>query len=257
MHDIRELYHIAESAIAGAEKIFCAGIHRQTVQELKARGDFATDIDLEIERYLRTHLYEATGITVVGEEYGGQQGSPQWVVDPIDGTANYATHNPMSAILLSLLIDDQPVVALTAMPLLSQTFGAYKNSPLLCNGQPYQYNMRSRRRCAHVGIGAMGSAHDEIPSSARQEIFQRLCTTSLRPRITGSVGIDLAYAAAGIFDAAISFSPNIWDNAAGVLLVQAAGGVVSDLSGKPWHPGACGLVAGSAVAHEEIMSVLA
>jgi len=78
----------------------------------------------------------------------------------------------------------------------------------------------------------------------------------LRPRITGSVGIDLAYTAAGIFGGAVSFSPNIWDNAAGIFLCQAAGATVTDLYGNPWDHTSRGAIVGTARAHETILTTL-
>ena len=90
----------------------------------------------------------------------------------------------------------------------------------------------------------------------RHGLLVELTRTYLRPRIPGSVGIDLAYTAAGIFGGAVSFSPNIWDNAAGIFLCQAAGATVTDLYGNPWDHTSRGAIVGTARAHETILTTL-
>lgn len=256
MSDLRELYHIAEAVLVEAEEMFLQGLGAAPAK-MKDRGDFATEMDLSIERYLRTTLGQMTGIPVVGEEFGGAQGSPVWVVDPIDGTANYAAGNPLSAILISLLVDDQPKVAITSVPALNKRFGAYESSPLFINGQAQPPLEDRPLIAAHVGFSSVTSpANSEFSSLLRQGLLAELAATYLRARITGSVGVDLAFTAAGIFEGAVSFSPYAWDNAAGVLLVQAAGGSVTDLSGNPWRPGAKGIIAGTPRAYATIKETM-
>ncbi|MCQ9342337.1 inositol monophosphatase family protein [Corynebacterium sp. 153RC1] len=256
MSDARELYHIAEAVTDDAERLFMASIGAAP-KHFKAGADFATQADHEIEAYLRTTLTTLTGIPVFGEEFGGDSGSPMWVVDPIDGTANYAAGNPMSAILISLLVDSTPVLGITSVPMARQRFGAFDGSPLFFNGQAQPPLEDRPIIAAHVGFSSISSPRESrFSSQLRQGWLAEISKTYLRPRITGSVGVDLAYTAAGIFDGAVSLSPFVWDNAAGVVLVRAAGGVVTDLAGNPWVPGAEGVVVGSPRAHEALMSTM-
>ena len=87
-----------------------------------------------------------------------------------------------------------------------------------------------------------------FPMEMRRDLLSELAESYLRPRITGSIGVDLAFTAEGIFGTCVSFSPHVWDNAAGVMLVRAAGGVVTDTEGNDWAPGK-GVIAGTAKAH--------
>ncbi len=259
MSDLRELYHIAETVIGDAEQLFRQGIGAHPTH-VKASGQFATEVDLAIEQQLRTSLTQLTGLPVVGEEYGGVNGQYTWVVDPVDGTANYSAGNPMSAILISLIVEGRPVVAITSVPLIGQRFGAYEGSPLLINGRPQPPVRKRPELAAHIGfssVSAGSDSHDQhFPTIMRHGLLAELTRTYLRPRITGSVGVDLAYTAAGIFDGAVSFSPNVWDNAAGVLLCQAAGAKVTDLSGDPWRDSSVGVVVGTDNAHETILATM-
>lgn len=256
MNDLRELYHIGEAVLDTAEEMFLQGLGSDPTH-FKKPGDFATEIDLSIERYLRQTLSSLTGIPVFGEEYGGDDEPPQWVVDPVDGTANFAAGNPMCCVLLSLVVDNEPVIGLTSVPVTRQRFGAFKGSPLFVNGRA-QAPLKDRpSMAAHVGFSSVSSpAESGFPSMLRQGILGDLTRTYLRPRITGSVGIDLAYTAAGIFEGAVSFSPYLWDNAAGVALVRAAGGVVTDIDGNPWEVGGTGAVVGSPRGHATIVELI-
>lgn len=242
MSDMRELYHIAEAVMDDAEKVFRAGVGAAPVHA-KPDGDFATEMDLVIEQRLRTALTSLTGIPVYGEEYGGEHAATDalWIVDPIDGTANYACGNPMCAILISLVVENRPTVALTSVPMVYQRFGAYAGSPLFVNGTARKPTWRG----PHVAC-----------SSDDAELLQAVKTTKLRPRITGSVGTDLAFAAAGVVSAAVSLSPYVWDNTAGALLGQAAGATITDRAGNPWVFGAEGMIIGSAAAHDSITTSL-
>lgn len=255
--DARELLAVAEAVCDDAETMFMAGVGSDPAQ-LKQPGDFATEVDLAIEAHLRQMLTQLTGIPVLGEEAGGVYNHDAvWVVDPIDGTANYAAGNPMCAILISLVVDDQPVAAVTSMPLLHRRLTAFEGSPVMCNGRPVTPLTEADQLVAQVGFSSVASqVRSTFPSLLRQGLLAELSETYLRPRITGSVGVDLAFTAQGIFGGAVSFSPHVWDNAAGVMLVRAAGGVVTDIEGNDWAPGSLGVVAGTARAHGAIMSTM-
>lgn len=244
---------VAEAVMDDADALFLQGFGSAPAH-MKSSSDFATEVDMAIEAHMRSMLSMLTGIEVYGEETGGATSGTRWVIDPIDGTANYAASNPMSAILVSLLVDDQPVLGITSMPMLGKRLTAYEGSPLMINGQPQDPLQEQSHLVAHIGFSSLASARTStFPSAQRRELLTELTESYLRPRITGSVGIDLAFTAEGIFGACVSFSPHIWDNAAGVMLMRAAGATVTDAQGNPWQPGR-GVVAGTKQAHEVLMS---
>src|SRR6476469_5120477 len=102
----------------------------------KKGNDFATEVDLAIERQVVEALVSRTGIEVHGEEFGGADiDSPLvWVLDPIDGTINYAAGSPMAAILLGLVRDGEPVAGLTWVPFTGERFIGIVGKPLQSNG---------------------------------------------------------------------------------------------------------------------------
>lgn len=257
MEDARALLYLAESVVDEAEQVFSEGLGASP-SKMKNPGDFATEMDMRIENLLRSKLADATSIPVLGEEQGGGYNMDAvWVVDPIDGTSNYAAGNPMCAILVSLVVEDQPILAITSMPMLHRRLCAWEDSPVFCNGEPLEPLFDRMPLVTQIGFSSVQPpAKSPYTAPMRQNLLSELATGSLRPRITGSVGVDLAFAAQGIFDGAISFSPFMWDNAAGAMLVRAAGGVVTDIEGNPWTPRSTGVIAGTPAAHESIMRTI-
>lgn len=254
MLDARMMLAIAEAVTDDAEKVFLDRIG--TAERIrKGRGDFATSADLDIERMLRNNLTAITGIPVYGEEGGGVfEHDAMWVVDPIDGTSNYAVGNPMCSILISLMVEGRPVAAVCSMPAFGKRLTAYEGSALVLNGSPVVKKKEFDPELNHIGFGPIVAADGhEFHSTFRRALHTELSLEHVRLRASGSVGIDLAFAALGIYSAAVTFSPFTWDNAAGVLLCQAAGLTVTDLHGNPWTKDATGVVAGITDQHTMIM----
>lgn len=130
MRTLENMLEVAVAAVEDAERLFTDGLGAMPAHH-KKQGDFATEVDLAIEALLRSRLREETGIDVYGEEAGGVY-NPEatWIVDPIDGTSNYAAGNPSCAILATLVLDDEPVVAVTSIPTLRTRLTAVKGGPV-------------------------------------------------------------------------------------------------------------------------------
>jgi myo-inositol-1(or 4)-monophosphatase len=226
----------------------------------KKGNDFATEVDLAIERQVVEALVSRTGIEVHGEEFGGADiDSPLvWVLDPIDGTINYAAGLPTAAILLGLVRDGQPVAGLTWLPFTDTRFTAVVGKPLYTNGvaqPPLQPTVLSD---SVVGTSTFDiDSRGYFPGRYRIAIIERLSRECSRMRMHGAIGFDMAYTAAGILGAALNFGGHVWDHAAGVALVRAAGGVVTDLAGNDWVVGARGALAGSPGVHAEMLEIVA
>ena len=225
----------------------------------KKGNDFATEVDLAIERQVVAALEAATGIGVHGEEFGGAAvDSPWvWVLDPIDGTFNYAAGSPMAAILLGLLHDGEPVAGLTWLPFTDERYTAVAGGPLMKNGVPQPSLAHADLADGSIGVGTFSAdSRGRFPGRYRVAVLENLSRVSSRLRMHGSTGIDLVYVADGILGGAISFGGHVWDHAAGVALVRAAGGVVTDLAGEPWTPASRSALAAAPGAHGEILEIL-
>ncbi|HHU44101.1 MAG TPA: inositol monophosphatase family protein [Actinomycetales bacterium] len=255
----RALLAMAEAAVDEVEALFTSGLGADPLIT-KARGDFATEVDLAIERRLRELLQHFTGFPVYGEEYGGSGADPLqdtvWVVDPIDGTTNYAAGFPMCAILVALLHKGEPVVALASMPLLCMRVTATLGGGTRVNGREVHMDPKSGRPVS-IAFGSVIARRDgTFPRPWRQLLLAQVGERYRTIRISGSVGVDLATTAAGSFGGTVTFSPHVWDNAVGVLLIREAGGVVTDLAGEEWHTGSLGVLAGTEEVHAGLLHIV-
>jgi myo-inositol-1(or 4)-monophosphatase len=254
------LLFAAEHAVDIAVEAMLRG--RVHVKALIDKGDygFATVVDVEIEQLVRARLRrEAPDIPFLGEEGGGEglMSEALWVLDPIDGTANYADGSPLCSISLALLRRGRPVLGVVTAPLLGERFLAVEGAGAFCNG--------SRIRVAEREVGdplialsdfAFGRKHRDT-NRLRFAVIEELVRRSMRLRLHGSVALDLAWLAAGRMSAAIALSNLPWDVSARVLLVREAGGVVFDESGAPHGPRSPSTLASMPALKDTLMSVVA
>lgn len=256
--DLEALVAEAAAILDEAAKPFIAG-HRAESAVQKKGNDFATEVDLAIERQVVAALTDRTGIEVHGEEFGGADvDSPLvWVLDPIDGTFNYAAGSPMAAILLGLVRDGEPVAGLTWVPFTGERFTAVVGKPLLSNGVEQAPLKPAKLSESIVGVGTFNvDSRGRVPGRYRLAAIESLSRKCSRMRMHGATGIDLAYTATGILGGAISFSGKVWDHAAGVALVRAAGGIVTDLAGDEWTVATPSALVGLPGAHGELLEIL-
>jgi myo-inositol-1(or 4)-monophosphatase len=195
----------------------------------KAPGDWVSETDMASERAVRAALLDAVPeIPVVGEEEGGHRGALGWLVDPLDGTANFLHRFPVVAVSVALVEDGVPIVGVVDAPLLGETYtarrggGAWRNDERLAVSDRYVdeailatgFPFRKKRERLDEYLPVFGPplwALDPPPPPA-------------------SPALDLAWCASGTFDGYFEQALGPWDVAAGALLVREAGGVVTD-----WH----------------------
>ncbi|UMB71745.1 inositol monophosphatase family protein [Mycobacterium paraterrae] len=248
----------AAAILDAAAKPFVAG-HRADSAVSKRGDDFATKVDLAIERQVVDALTSATGIGVHGEEFGGADVDSEWVwiLDPVDGTFNYAAGSPMAAILLGLLHDGDPVAGLTWLPFMNERYAAVVGGPLMKNGVPQPMLEQGDLTASIIGVGTFNAdSRGRFPGRYRVAVLEELSRVSSRMRMHGATGIDLAYVANGVLGGSISFGDHVWDHAAGVALVRAAGGIVTNLAGERWTPESRSALAAAPGVHSQLLEML-
>jgi myo-inositol-1(or 4)-monophosphatase len=227
----------AEHAVDVGARILRQG--RSHIGALIGKGDrdFATDVDLRIESEIRASLMQdAPQIPFLGEEENGE-GRPgaqaRWVLDPIDGTINFARDSPLCSISLSLVIAGQPVLGIVDAPFLGERFIARQGEGGYLNGTRISVAEVAGLREAIVGVAdfRVGVGSEE-ENRVHLAALARLARESLRVRMLGSAALDLAWLAAGRLNATLMLSNLPWDVTAGLLLVREAGGVVFDYDGS-------------------------
>jgi myo-inositol-1(or 4)-monophosphatase len=256
--DLDALVAVAAKILDDAAKPFIEG-HRADSAVQKEGNDFATEVDLAIERQVVDALTRETGIEVHGEEFGGADvDSPLvWVLDPIDGTFNYAAGSPVAAILLGLVRSGAPVAGLTWIPFTGERYTAVVGKPLRSNGIEQPALEPVQLSDTIVGIGTFNvDSRGKVPGRYRLAVIENLSRKCSRMRMHGATGVDFAYISSGILGGSISFGAHVWDHAAGVALVRAAGGIVTNLDGSDWTTGSRSALAAAPGVHGELLELL-
>jgi myo-inositol-1(or 4)-monophosphatase len=227
----------------------------------KGDRDFATAVDVGIERAIKEALVaSAPLVPCLGEEEGGptlREGS-MWVLDPIDGTVDYAHGGPLCAISLALVVDGRPHIGVVDLPLLGERYVALAGRGAYLNGT--RISMTGATRLSEAVIGITDFAVGEraaLENPVHLGIVERLAVRSLRIRTHGSEALDLAWLAAGRLDASLMLSNLPWDVGAGVLLAREAGAELFDWDGSPYGPGSRFTIASSEGLREELLALVA
>jgi myo-inositol-1(or 4)-monophosphatase len=207
----------------------------------KGDRDYATAVDVEVERVIRGVLSEAApDIAFLGEEEGLAPADTDaiWVLDPIDGTINFSKASPLCGISLALLEAGRPTLGIVDLPLLGERYVAREGMGTFLGARRITVSKVSGLEEAMIGFADFAVGTGSAGENAfHLEVMRRLALRSLRIRVHGSACLDLAWLSAGRLNATLMLSNLPWDVSAGVLLVQEAGGVVYDLDGSPYASG--------------------
>jgi myo-inositol-1(or 4)-monophosphatase len=181
----------------------------------------------------------------------------QWVLDPVDGTANFVKGIPLYAISLGLVTSQEPVLGIIDIPADGSRYVAATGWGAYCGSEPLR--VRPTRQLGQsiitVGDYAVGE-QAEAKNEARLALTGRLAQGAQRVRMLGSAAIDLAWLAHGRTDAAIILGGKVWDTAAGVILVREAGGSVVDAAGQRHKIGSTSTVASSPELLDQVLDVV-
>lgn len=223
-----------EAAHAGGRKLLdFAG--RAQVRE-KGPSDLVTEADWASQEAIRQVLLGAFPDHGFMSEELDQPVNPQaelcWVVDPLDGTTNYVHQIPHYAVSIALIERGSPITATVLDPVHDELFSASKSGGAWLNGRPIRTS--SATDPAESIVAASFAAHVSADSPEIEQ-FRSVLLNCQAVRRTGSAALNLAYLAAGRFDAFWSMSTKAWDVAAGVLLVEEAGGAICHVSGAPFE----------------------
>jgi myo-inositol-1(or 4)-monophosphatase len=214
----------AASLAADAGRLAHSAFGRSTVSS-KGRHDLVTEMDGEVERFIRAAIAKRyPDDAIIGEEQGGQGGSRVWILDPIDGTANYARGIPHYCVSIAYLEDGVPSVGVLYDPSHDWLYAAARGEGATRNGERLAVSPCSDLAAATVECGwsTRRSAADYIA------LVQRVMDAGCAFRRAGSGALGLADVAAGRVEAYCELHINAWDCAAGILLVQEAGGMTND-----------------------------
>jgi myo-inositol-1(or 4)-monophosphatase len=249
--DLERYREVAARAALAAGRVILDAPMPQA--ERKGRADYVTEVDRRAEEAIRDVLEKETpGVEVLGEELGGSEADRYWLVDPLDGTTNFLHRFPAVGVSVAFVRDGQPSAGAVHAPYLSTTWTGARGQGAEQDGVPLKVSATSPER-AVVGTGFPFRYKDQrlaeylevmIPALKRFEDLRR----------PGAVALDLAWVASGVFDGFFELALSSWDVAAGGLLIEEAGGVVTDWrGGEDYLSG--DVLAGNAGVHAELLEM--
>jgi myo-inositol-1(or 4)-monophosphatase len=248
-----------ERAVEEASRLLQEGRDKMDTVIAKGDRDFATALDVEAERLIRTRLERlAPDIAFLGEEHGGPTpaSEPIWILDPIDGTVNFARGSPLCAISLALVERGLPRLAVVEFPFLAERYLAAEGAGAYLNGTAIHTTERPLADSV-IGFTDFSVGHDApTENPLHLQLLAALSTTALRVRVHGSEALELAWLAAGRLDAAIMLSNLPWDVSGGVLLVREAGGTVYDLDGSNHRLASTATIASTHTLRQPLLEML-
>ncbi len=222
----------------------------------KGAIDLVTDADLAAERIVLDALRAAfPGDPIVSEESAAASTSASryWAVDPLDGTTNFAHGYPVYAVSIALVDDGRPAVGVVAVPALDEMFVAERGEGAWLGDRRLSVSGETDLGRAFL---VTGFPYDVRTTHGNVREWTAFVTRALAVRRDGAAAVDLAYVAAGRFDGFWESSLHAWDVLAGMLLVEEAGGRVTDYAGEEADPFAGECLASNALVHDAMIEVL-
>lgn len=228
----------------------------------KGPGDFVSNADKKAEETIIAELKAARPDYAIlaeesGEKHSGKSTEYRYVIDPLDGTTNFLHGFPYWSISIALEKNGEIVAGVVMAPVFNEIFSAEKNGGAFLNNRRIRVSSRKHLNEAFMACGSPSSYRR--PTKSPLNIMQTI--TKITPKVgtircVNSAALDLAYLAAGKFDAVVDLSLKKWDMAAGIIIVKEAGGNVTDIHGKTAYYEEGDIVASNYHLHENLISLL-
>ncbi|MFM7645961.1 MAG: inositol monophosphatase family protein [Sphingomonadales bacterium] len=242
---------------AGAEEILRFFQQSFTIHNKEGVNNLVTEADHAAEKAILSVIREAyPEHQILAEESGklAQDSAYKWIVDPIDGTVNFAQGIPLNCVSIAIEHDGQIVMGAVYNPHLHEFFFAEKGQGATLNDKPIRVSGKNETIKSCLVTGFPYSYINE--PNGPLEVFERFVRKGVPVRRLGSAAIDLCWVACGRFDGFFEQKLEPWDSAAGYLIVEEAGGKVTDFTGQPFSIYQHKVLATNGKIHEEMLQVI-
>lgn len=231
-------------------------LKRSDVME-KGTSDWVTTVDRTSEKAILKVIQKSFPTHAIQAEESAPQtvaAAYQWLIDPLDGTVNFIHSFPMFCVSIALMQEGRLEVGVIYDPVRKELFTARRGRGAFLNGRRVHVDRRPALKGALLATGFPFRAHGLL--DAYLESFRRIFLKTGAIRRAGSAALDLAYTACGRFSGFWELALSPWDMAAGALLVQEAGGKVSDFFGKDSYLDSGHVVVANPVIHKQLVTIL-
>jgi len=228
-----------------------------TIDNKEGINNLVTEVDTKAEtRVIEVIKSYFPDHSIISEEVGAlTQDSPyKWIIDPIDGTVNFAHGIPICCVSIGLSVDDDMLMGAVYNPMMNELFFAEKGQGATLNGKPIAVSQKSNfeKACLVTGFPYKWPETKEHPI----KVFERFIMQGLPVRRLGSAAIDLCWVACGRFDGFWEYNLSPWDIAAGYLIVSEAGGKVTNFDGEPYSVYDKQTLATNGLIHDEMLRLI-
>jgi myo-inositol-1(or 4)-monophosphatase len=220
-------------------------------------NDLVTEADKQAETAILNTIRESFPDHYILSEEAGEISSSsntKWIIDPLDGTVNFAHGIPLCCVSIGVEQDGEMIMGAVYNPFMNEFFFAEKGQGATLNGELIRVSAKPglAKACLVTGFPYTWEDEDNDPVA----VFGRFVRQGLPLRRLGSAAIDLCWVACGRFDGFYEHKLNAWDSAAGFIIVEEAGGKVTDFSGKRFSPHQKKIIATNGKIHDELLAAV-
>lgn len=227
-----------------------------TISHKEGINNLVTEVDQAVEHHIKSVIQDHfPGHGMIGEEYGSDNTDAeyQWIIDPIDGTVNFAHGIPICCVSIAVMKGSEILLGAVYNPMMDELFFAEKDKGAFLNDKKISVSNNDNFEKAFLVTGfPYDVSQRENPLTA----FHKIVRKGLPVRRLGSAALDLCWVACGRFDGFWEYNLNAWDIAAGYLMVQESGGKVSDFSGEKFSVWDKETLATNGKIHEALKAVI-
>ena len=247
--DYQSDLNLAINAAKKAGQIILAGYSSKNIIDVKANKSQVTEIDKNSEHAIIQVLESGSKYKILAEETRSTMVSENafWAVDPLDGTTNFIRRIPLCGVSIALVSNSQPVVGVMFNPITNELFTAEKGKGAFLNGEKISCSDESSIIFANSGYNL-----------EHKEKFAQIVGSSIDYSIRkfGTTAYELATIAKGGGDGFVAWGDELWDHAAGILLVREAGGIVTDWQGNEWSSDTNYVLASNKAIREDLQAIV-
>ena len=227
------------------------------IEHKEGINNLVTEVDkLAEDKIIKVIRATFPAHSIISEEVGEliKPSEYQWIIDPIDGTVNFAHGIPICCVSIGLLHNDELIMGAVYNPMMNELFFAEKGKGATLNDRPIKVSTKENFKTAFLVTGFPYNWPDGPEHPIK--VFEKLILEGLPIRRLGSAAIDLCWVACGRFDGFGEYNLQAWDVAAGYLLVQEAGGKITDFDGGPANVFTKETLATNGLIHDAMLKVI-
>ncbi len=256
MNDFTNDLNIALEAARAAVQVILEAFEKSVNSRVKcdAKG-LVTETDIKAEKVILEILSSKSNYGIISEESGLLQKSmsPKWVVDPLDGTNNFARSIPLFAVSIGLMDGNESLLGVIIDPVNNKEYYAVKGGGAFCNGEKI---IQSKFDTDYIPMLFLNHGYAEVDRAKFKELSKRLASDFNILKL-GTTAVELCYIASGSVDGFICSGDELWDFAAGMVIAQEAGCIFTDWKGNPWDGTHSHLLIARPEIHNALVKIIA